>query len=221
MTDKPRLTQWSYSRWAGYEDCPLKTKLKVIDKLQEPGSPAMDRGTFIHKESEDYVTAKRKPPLPQSLAYFGDELAQARKGQPRCEHEWAFTSSWEPTGWMAKDCWCRVKTDLTFTRKNDLVIVDHKTGKRRESHLTQLSLYALAGFIIFPDHDSITTEVWYLDQGKPVTSEAYKREDVPFLKLDWEQKTKAMLNDQQFAPRPSYTCRWCHFRKENGGPCRF
>ena len=72
-----------------------------------------------------------------------------------------------------------------------------------------------------PDEADLFTEVWYLDQGKPVTQEHYVREDVPFLKLDWEQKTKAMLNDTRFAPRPGHYCRWCFFRKTNGGPCQY
>jgi CRISPR/Cas system-associated exonuclease Cas4 (RecB family) len=215
------ITQWSYSRYQSYCDCPYKTKLKIIDKLPEPGSPQMDRGTAIHKMAEDFVKAKEKGPLPQELAYFGDELSLAREGRPICEMEWAFTNTWEPTGWFSKDCWCRVKTDLAFNRSGRMVIVDHKTGKRRDSHLTQLSLYALAGFIMFEKANEIDTEVWYLDQGKPNAHEEYNRSDLPFLKMDWEQKTKALLNDEQFAPLPSFRCKWCSFRKENGGPCQY
>ena len=33
--------------------------------------------------------------------------------------------------------------------------------------------------------------------------------------------SSALLTDTLFAPRPGPYCRWCHFRKENGGPCTF
>ena len=55
----PRITSWSFSRWSCYSSCPYKAKLKFIDKLKEPGSPQMDRGTVIHELAEHYVKAKQ------------------------------------------------------------------------------------------------------------------------------------------------------------------
>ena len=46
------VTAWSYSRYADYTQCPLKFKLKHIQRLPTKGSPAMDRGSAIHKEGE-------------------------------------------------------------------------------------------------------------------------------------------------------------------------
>lgn len=223
MAEPQKITAWSYSRWNCYEDCPRKAKYKFVDKRPEPGSTAMDRGSEIHKIAENFVLAPgaRAPKVPSELAYYGAEFKLARKGKPVAEQEWAFTADWGSTGWFSKDAWCRVKTDLCFWRKDKLVIVDHKTGKRRDEHVTQLSLYALGGFIKFPVIDSISAEVWYLDQGKPITNAEFERGQLDDLKADWEKKTKAMLSDTIFAPRPSRACSWCHFRKENGGPCEF
>lgn len=222
MAEVQKITQWSYSRWSCYEDCPRKAKYKFIDRLPEPGSPAMDRGSAIHKLAEDYVAAAKAPKvIPDELKAYADEFKLARKGKPIAEQEWAFTTAWEPTGWFAKDCWCRIKTDLCFWRGDKLVIVDHKTGKRRDDHLKQLSLYALGGFSQYQSIDHISAEVWYLDQGKPQTFAEYERAELPDIKDAWAAKTKAMLNDTMFAPRPGNSCRWCHFRKANGGPCAF
>jgi hypothetical protein len=33
--------------------------------------------------------------------------------------------------------------------------------------------------------------------------------------------SRNLENDDIFAPKPSYGCRWCHFRKSNGGPCQW
>lgn len=220
-TAPQKITQWSYSRWSCYEDCPAKAKYKFIDRLSEPGSTAMDRGSAIHKMAEEWVAAPKATALPVELKTYADDFKLARRGRPIVEQEWAFTINWEPTGWFAKDCWCRVKTDLVFWRKDELVIVDHKTGKRRDDHLKQLSLYAIGAFLMYDSIDKISSELWYLDQGKPQTFAQYERSELPDMKEAWEQKTKAMLNDTMFAPKPGNSCRWCHFRKENGGPCKF
>lgn len=216
------ITTWSYSRWGVYKQCPFKAKLKFIDKLEEPGSPAMDRGTAIHKMAEDFVTVKPCPKLPTELAFYGAELRLARKSKPIVEQEWGFTRTWEPTGWSEKDTWLRAKCDLIFTPKGGpLTIVDHKTGKRYDDHAEQLSLYALLGFIKFPEVPAIKAEIWYLDQGKPTLEINYTREDERFLRHKWEENVRPMFNDTMFAPKPGYYCRWCFFRKGNGGPCEF
>lgn len=230
-----KITAWSYSRYSVYEDCPFKAKCKFVDKLQEPGSSAMDRGSAMHSNAELTITGKMSPKqedidkakafLPEFkdkiLPVFKGDFTTAKKGKPQAEQEWAFRSDWSDTSWFAKDAWCRVKTDLVFWRKTELIIVDHKTGKRREGHKTQLSLYALAGFLKFPKIDHISSELWYLDQGKPHTNESYERDELPHMIEAWEERTHPMLNDTTFVPKPSHGCTWCHFRKENGGPCKF
>ena len=47
---------WSYSRYATYALCPLQFKLRYIDKIPEPQSPAMARGDRIHKEIARWLT---------------------------------------------------------------------------------------------------------------------------------------------------------------------
>ena len=63
MAVAQRITSWSFSRWNVYNTCPAQAKYKFIDKLPEPGSPAMDRGSAIHKGVEQYILgAAAKPP---------------------------------------------------------------------------------------------------------------------------------------------------------------
>lgn len=230
-----QITAWSYSRYACYTECPAKAKFKFVAKLPEPGSTAMDRGSAMHALMEELTTGKMsgKPEELTKVDSFREEFktsvlpkikkdaSVAKKGRPLAEQEWAFTTLWEPTGWFARNAWCRIKTDLVFHNKKQLIIVDHKTGKRREEHRDQLSLYALGGFIMFPEVEHISTQVWYLDQGAPWTQDEYERAELPDIKNAWLDKTKPMLTDTQFAPRPGNYCRWCHFRKGNGGPCQY
>jgi len=44
---------------------------------------------------------------------------------------------------------------------------------------------------------------------------------LPGLQAWVTEKVMKIENDDIFAPNPSYACRWCHFRKNNGGPCQW
>lgn len=217
----PKITAWSYSRYNEYATCPRKSFYKVIQRLKEPGSPAMDRGTTIHKMAENYVLGGG--PLPAELALFADEFKELRKQKAAPEKEWCFTKDWVLTAWLAPDAWCRIKTDAYALLKRGAVarVIDYKTGKVRPEHKDQLSLYALATFLVFSKVEQVDAELWYLDQGPPIVSKTFKRESLPELVNWWSHKVIPMLNDTEYCANPNYLCRYCHFRKANGGPCEF
>ena len=50
-----QITSWSFSRYSDYKLCPLKARLKHVDKHKEPQNDAMARGQAIHKLAEDYT----------------------------------------------------------------------------------------------------------------------------------------------------------------------
>jgi len=216
-----KLEQWSYSRYALYKQCPAKAKYKHIDKLPDPGSPAMERGTEIHALAERYAKGDLKK-LPAELAKFKAEFLALKKLNPLCEQEWAFTKEWKPTGWFDKECWVRVKTDAAYELESgEAHVIDHKTGKvRTGEYAEQMELYALAGLLMFPKARQVWTRLWYLDHGEEETA-LFMRKDLPMLIRKWNARTKPMLSDERFAPRPGYYCGWCPYSKEKGGPCKF
>lgn len=215
-----KITAWSYSRWQTYEQCPLKAKLKFIDKKQEPSSPPMERGTAIHKMAEDYVKGVVKK-LPVELKLLASQFKTLAKFKASAEEQWCFNSKWENADWFGSDAWLRIKVDAIDHRPKDkIAIIDHKTGREKDDHTDQLSLYAMGSFLKYEEVEIVTAQLWYLDSGN-IKEETFKREDLLKLKREWIKKTKPMLNDTTFAPKPSNACRWCHFRKENGGPCKF
>lgn len=215
------LTAWSYSRWQTYEQCPLKAKLKFIDKLPEPSSPPMERGSAIHKLAENYVRGDIKK-LPPELKLMKGKFKDLVKAEALAEEQWCFTRKWEVTGWFDANAWLRIKVDALNPnlKTRTLLIVDHKTGREKPDHMAQLSLYAMGGFIKHTDMEVVDAQLWYLDSGVP-RSMLFKRSELPALKKDWTGKTKAMLSDTTFAPRPGNYCRWCHFSKAQGGPCKY
>lgn len=227
------ITAWSFSRYNTYAQCPLRARLLYIDKRKEPGSPAMERGNDIHKLAEGYIKGQL-PRLPKELALFRTSFtalrAAFRKGAVAVEETWAFRRDWTRTTWDDwNGCWLRVKLDAAHVVGDEVMVIDFKTGKfspqyNLDQYLEQLDLYALASLLVHPDK-TVTPWLHFLDQDVvyPATDQprVYTPKDLPRLKREWEKKIKPMLNDRKFAPRPSNMCRFCSFRKDNGGPCQY
>lgn len=229
------LTSWSYSRYTLYSQCPAKFKYSVLDKLPEPKGDALVRGAHIHTLAETYLKGAVRT-LPAELKLFGDDfkrLKAKRKKDPESvivEDNWAFTNSWGPSRWDDwKNCWLRVKLDVAERTGNQVVITDYKTGKYRPDNITQYEeqgeLYvtgALQVFSSIPDL-RVSARLVYLDAGKvyPEKPVEYTLDQLPVLKKNWMARVKPMFADKKFAPRPNQFCKWCSFRKDNGGPCKF
>lgn len=233
------VTAWSYSRYADYKMCPLFFKLKHIDRIKPPGSAAMDRGSAIHKEGENYLKAAQRPAkVPESYAAFKDQMIQLHGLKPRVELQLGFSEQWQPAtgdkrdpyGWFAKDVWLRIVCDVDVRYDDHTAdIIDFKTGRKYDTNEEQVELFSCAPFMEDPKLTHVTTRLWYLDQTQDneVIREYSRKALAGFngnfeaIKKDWAKKVKPMFNDRRFAPKPNQRCRSCHFRKENGGPCKF
>lgn len=230
------VTAWSFSRFSDYKACPAKFKYKHLDKLQEPANAAMARGSEIHKLAEDYTNGKLRT-LPEELKLFKDEFTKLRKEKIKMvEEQWAFRADWSQTQWNDwSGCWLRVKLDVAYinVEHNALVPIDHKTGKFRQEkndeYMLQLNLYGTAGFAQLPTVDVISPRLWYLDHGRVYPDPEQDEDEIEFfpkeaksMKKAWEDRVKPMFMDRNFKPTPSdAACRFCHYRKSNGGPCKY
>jgi hypothetical protein len=215
-----RLESWSYSRFKDYTKCPKYAFYKHIEKKQkEPGSKAMDRGLLIHKLAEDYAGGVLKK-LPKELEAFKQEFAELKKSNPNLEQQWTLTDKWRSTGWFDRDAWLRIKVDVAYFQCDDvMVVIDHKTGRTDSQYQDQLELYALAAFVLYRKVKKVITKIWYLDEGEEIVQE-YERTDFEKLKKKWLAKTKPMLTDTAFYPKPGDYCRFCIWSgKHKGGPC--
>lgn len=237
-TKKPaaKITSWSFSRYSDYKQCPLKAKLKHIDKIKEPPNPAMARGAAIHTIAEEYIKGKGRS-LPPELKSFSDLFKMLRKQYKKSingmvvEDNWAFTKDWTETEWNNwVYCWVRIKLDCAHHHDDEIMIVsDWKTGKFRqemnEDYIEQLELYALAALMLHPHIKEVRPRLVYLDQGVVYPPEdspmIFTPADIPKLKKIWEKRTKPMLNDTTFAPRPNDKCHWCFFSASKNGPCKY
>jgi len=222
MTNK--VSAWSYSRWALYEECPAKFRYKHIDRLPEEQGPALARGDEIHKKLEHYLT--KGGSLPHEAKLIAQDCKVLRGANPQVELSLAFNRTWEPTQWFSKEAWCRVKIDVLIPPvigKNEVVkIVDFKTGKLKDrgAYGEQLMLYGLAGLLAYPIAEKADAELLFVDHGVAIPAEeSFHRKDEPSLKKKWELMVRPMLSDTAYRPKPGIRCKWCSYSKDKGGPC--
>jgi len=232
MTKK--ISSWSFSRFKDYRQCPLRAKFKHVDRMKEPSSAPMERGTKIHGMCEGYLRGEIDG-LPEELTAFRAEFDRLRTLHtkkilgPLIEETWAFRKDWSVTRWDDwSGCWLRIKVDYAHYEGDDtLCITDWKTGKFHASmcseYMDQIELYALGALLALPHVNRVKARLVYLDVGRvyppPSDEVEHTRHDLGALKAKWEHVTESMLVDTTFEATPGYYCRWCHFRKDNGGPC--
>ena len=239
-TKPTNVTSWSYSRYSAYRQCPFKLKMTAIERVKEPGSPAMERGNEIHKLAEAFIKGGGRK-LPDELGYFPNFFRSARaafkKGLVSVEETWAFRRDWTMTTWDDwTGCWLRVKVDVAWINGTTVSVVDHKTGKyspqwNLDDYVEQLDLYALAALIRYasvgPDL-RVVPRLHYLDHEvvhpEPGQEKIYAPGDLPALKAAWEARVRPMMADTTFAPKANRFCGSCFFRKDNrvngGGQCK-
>ena len=60
---------WGYSKLETFEKCPQKFKYQFIDKLPQPGSAAMERGSKMHESIESYLNGWVKELIPACQSF--------------------------------------------------------------------------------------------------------------------------------------------------------
>lgn len=215
------VKSWSYSAYALYDQCPQKYKYVKIDKMKEPQSEALERGNRIHKLGERFLLDQTKT-VPVEYRHFASMLEQLKELEPFVEQEWGFDKSWRESGYRDwNKTWFRAKLDAGVIYPDKTAeAVDFKTGKLYKTNEDQVELFGAVMMTRYPQVTHVTTRLWYLDSGDEIIRE-YTAADRPKIIKKWEQKVGPLFADQKWAPKPGPLCKWCHFRKDNGGPCRF
>ena len=176
----------------------------------------MDRGIDIHLLAEKFVK-KKIAKLPAELKLFAADYKAFRNNGYHAEQEMAFTPDWKPATWFSKvPGLFRAKIDVV---SDDLThIVDTKTGKNRGGYGDQMETYALAAYANSPKIESVKTELLFVDNGERAVAE-FSNKEMKRLPAKWTKRFNVMFADTTFTPLENGNCRWCFFRKSNGGPC--
>jgi CRISPR/Cas system-associated exonuclease Cas4 (RecB family) len=212
-------TVFSFSRLKTYDQCAAKYKFTYIDKLPQPTGPAAERGKMIHAEIEELV--KGKLPLYSEITeYLEPKILEWRNKNAQAELEFAVDKDWNEVPYDSKQARFRGVIDLYYEEDNVATVLDHKTGKERD-YADQLITYATVIFSIKPHIDNILPVIEFIDKKKTVKYDAISKNKLGSMKVDLGFKFMAIENDNIFAPNPGYLCNYCHYRKNNGGPCKW
>lgn len=207
----------SYSGVKQFEKCPHALYLNKIERVPMVGSPAMDRGSQLHLELEEYIDGTLDAPT-AAAKHYPDLIDSFRKeyevGKCTPEEKWAFNTHFEEVDWMAFNCWIRIILDVRVMHdKHSASIYDFKSGKwdgDPAGHRSQLMLYALFTFLKYPELEHIRAAPIYIDHKKDLHYAEYTRADLETFLPNWLKRIKTVTMATEFPPKPSqWSCKWC------------
>lgn len=187
-------------------------------KDEQPVHPAARRGTDIHSSIEEYLLGKGK--LPLELDYYRPFFDKLRDEGAQPELPLSVNSEWEPSGWDDPNRWWRGILDCVVETEDECIIFDWKTGNEYGDHRDQREIYAGAMFAHTKGYPEYTVIHVYLDK-KQNTVSHFQAGVIPKIQSAWKEKVAPMLADERMVPNPGFHCRFCNFRRDNGGPCPF
>lgn len=218
------VKSWSFSRWDSHHTCPLRFKLKYLDKLPEPTPEAFLRGRKVHAAIAGYLQAApggegelppeagKAAPVVQQLRGFANKVV---------EQQWGYTVKWEPTGWFGPTTWFRSVLDVgVIYDDNTAEVVDWKTGKPRGTYGAEMELFAISLMQRAQHVTHVSTRLAFTDI-KHEEFDEFPRAVLPALIAKWERQVAPMFEDTEYLPRPNEGCKWCAFSKSKGGQCRY
>lgn len=209
----------SYSSIKTYEQCPAKYKFTRIDKLPEPSGPAAERGKVIHAEIEAVLKGQLELVCAE-LEYLLPRMDDWKNKNAESELEFAIDSDWNAVAFSDSSAMFRGIIDLYYEQGDTAVVLDFKTGKERD-YLDQVRVYAAVILATKPHIQRVIPQIEFIDTQKSTEYMTFTQQDLAHMKADIQGRMNIIAYDKFFAANPSGLCRFCHFRKDNGGPCKW
>ncbi len=106
MTEAPAPLTYrrslSPSRAGDFQNCPLLYRFRTIDRLPEPASPAMVRGTLVHAVLEDlFGEPAPTRTLDRAVELLPSEWEKVRREDPRTAELFSAEQAADETAWLA------------------------------------------------------------------------------------------------------------------------
>ena len=210
---------YSYSAVKLYEQCPSRYKFSRIDRLQEPSGDAATRGSLIHSEIEAIIKGEL-PLVSDVVQYLVPQLNKWKLSNAQSEMQFAIDDKWNLVDYKDKNAWFRGVIDLYFEENDVATVLDFKTGKERD-YSDQVIVYAAVVLATKPHINRVNLAIEFLDSQKNVQYARITREELGKYKDELANRINTINKDNIFAANPSGLCKFCHFRKSNGGPCKW
>lgn len=217
----------SWSRLSDYHQCPLKFKLKYLEKHhlfkeESTSSPHLVRGSNVHKALENYVIQSTSngelevkitslPEVEATKPFVDRFLTNYTTVIP--ETQIAINRNWERVEWFSRDAYYRAILDLIALRPSDVAIIDYKTGKMRDydggpSGKGQLHLSGAISLHLWPDIPEVSTTYAYVDHKQTITKK-FTQADRQELREHFDEEHNRVNSDTKFRPTVNEFCKWC------------
>lgn len=215
-----RPTRHSYSSISTYQECPARYKYDYIDKLPGEESAAMMRGTRLHSKCEEYLKAPKDGEVaaPYDLRRINQILYNMRAAGAKSEVTWLVDRNWKPVVDPGQ-AYVKAIVDAHWLDQEVLHVRDFKSGREYPSHRKQLELYSILGLLEYPSAGRAESAATYIDGGYSGQDASIIRPMLPKLIDLWSTEIETLESDDDFIANPGAKCKWCPFRRSNGGPC--
>ena len=212
MPENFKLPPWSASSLTAFQSCPHRYfRIRVKRDVKDlPPSDAVLLGRKLHKAFENAVNLDEKLPGEfkgwQALA----EKIKNLPGEKLAEFPMAVNADLKAVGYRDSDAFSRGIADLVVLSGDEAIILDYKTGKRKESN--QLGLYAAYAFAKWPNLKRVHTAFVWL-KSRTIDRKSYTNDDVPALWNEWlpiVHRLERAYETGAWDTHPSGLCRgWC------------
>jgi hypothetical protein len=241
-----QFAPWSPSKATLAATCPLAFKYRYIDHaptakkniagvigvivhraqelvLQEtPVNPAVDTALLENKEelTDDDVRAIRK--FREGLVAFKERLDKFKVKHPVdkmiLEEKWAVRDDFTPCDFDDASAMMRGVLDLALLLKSGhVIIIDHKTGRRRPAayYKAQLDTYSVFALSHMPHLIGVQCALHYVAHQQIEWSTPTNRPFVQNLLRPWLISYLARRAERAAtqAANPGKHCKWCDFRE--------
>lgn len=207
---------WSFSGLKNFEVCPKRFYHTAIKKdfVEEKGE-VLIWGQQVHEAIEKHM--KKGKAFPLGMKQLEEVVApikaaaETRGATLLTEQKLALNDEMKPCGWFDEQVWVRVVLDCAILFKDRAMLVDWKTGKRKEEE-DQLALMAGVMFAQEPELETVDSAFVWLGERKNrrLSRITYTRDDVPAI---WERFLKRVENYQdafrntEYPAQPGHLCR--------------
>lgn len=241
---------WSVSKLGVLEGCARQFHWKHVERRKEQGSSGAAKvGVAVHAVIEDRLAGKQEFADDALLhehavkqALTSDEIRQAKEFLPsvdefverinrfeekkrvsvrRMEHKLGLREDFSACDFMAGDCVIRGVIDyLAVPDKGTVVVLDHKTGKRKslEQHRLQLHTYKLFVAAHFPEAAAVQCGIHYvgdpeLDWEVPMPLSYVRSHLFPWLEMTLNKQVVrlSVIDENRAAPQTGWRCEYCGY----------
>jgi CRISPR/Cas system-associated exonuclease Cas4 (RecB family) len=232
-----KYSPYSYSKISSFYSCPFKFKLSYVDGIWlKSENKALEKGVRVHEIIEHWT------PKMKNLPSFNYVLLDSKESQKEVEgialnfcnsdlgqrylmnpgvigHEihMGLDKRLNPCNYHLNSSMLRGKIDFLIKDKNKLIVVDWKTGKvPNQMYMSndQVMLYAIWGFNMFSDVDTIVADYVYVEHNDTY-SFTFTRDNYKNYTKNYANKLKGIETEEIFPKKTGPLCNYCDYKKNN------